>query len=181
MSPHSRTIIMRPVLVFAALALLASVTIPRFAAHMSGAAPVPSAISARPVPAPQAVANNSRSVTVPRDARGHFAVDARVDGRRLGFMVDTGASLIALTESDAARLGIHPTPREYTAEVKTANGSVRAAHTQLGMVEIGDLIVRDVPALVLPDEALSENLLGLSFLSRLRRFEYSDGKLVLEQ
>ena len=49
------------------------------------------------------------------------------------------------------------------------------------MVEIGDLVVRDVAALVLPDEALSENLLGLSFLSRLRHFEYSDGKLVLEQ
>ena len=41
--------------------------------------------------------------------------------------------------------------------------------------------MRDVAALVVPDEALSENLLGLSFLSRLRRFEYSNGKLVLEQ
>jgi aspartyl protease family protein len=172
---------MRFVLVFAALALLAGVTVPRFAAHMNGAAQAPTAMSARAVAAPQPATSNSRSVTVPRDSRGHFAVDARVDGRRLGFMVDTGASLIGLTESDAARLGIHPTPRDYTAEVKTANGSVRAARTLLSMVEVGDLIVRDVPALVLPDEALSENLLGLSFLSRLRRFEYSDGKLVLEQ
>jgi aspartyl protease family protein len=58
---------------------------------------------------------------------------------------------------------------------------VRAAPTQLDTVEVGDLLVRDVAAVVLPDEALSDNLLGLSFLSRLRRFEYSDGKLVLEQ
>jgi aspartyl protease family protein len=43
------------------------------------------------------------------------------------------------------------------------------------------LVVRDVAALVMPDEALSDNLLGLSFLSRLRRFEYSAGRLVLEQ
>jgi aspartyl protease family protein len=49
------------------------------------------------------------------------------------------------------------------------------------MVEVGDLIVRDVAAVILPDGALSDNLLGLSFLSRLRRSEYSDGRLVLEQ
>jgi aspartyl protease family protein len=58
---------------------------------------------------------------------------------------------------------------------------VRAAPTTLDRVEVGDIVVRDVTALVLPDEALSGNLLGLSFLSRLRRFEYSGGKLVLEQ
>jgi len=49
------------------------------------------------------------------------------------------------------------------------------------MVEVGGLIVRDVDALVLPDEALSENLLGLSFLAKLKRFEYANGKMVLEQ
>ena len=49
------------------------------------------------------------------------------------------------------------------------------------MVQIGSLELRDVTALVLPDDALSDNLLGLSFLSRLHRFEYSDGRLVLEQ
>jgi aspartyl protease family protein len=172
---------MRSILVFAALALVASVTVPKLAAHLNGNALGPTAMSARSATAISPASANSRSITVPRDARGHFAVEARVDGRRMGFMVDTGASLIALTENDAARLGIHPTPRDYVAEVKTANGTVRAARTQLGMVEVGDLIVRDVPALVLPDEALSENLLGLSFLSRLRRFEYADGKLVLEQ
>jgi aspartyl protease family protein len=49
------------------------------------------------------------------------------------------------------------------------------------MMDVGGLIVRDVEAMVLPDEALSENLLGLSFLSRLKRFEYANGRLVLEQ
>jgi aspartyl protease family protein len=96
-------------------------------------------------------------------------------------MVDTGASVIALRAADAAMLGIRPSPRDFTAEVKTANGSIRGAPTRLSMVDVGGLMVRDVAALVLPDEALSENLLGLSFLSRLRRFEYSNGKMVLEQ
>ena len=49
------------------------------------------------------------------------------------------------------------------------------------MMDVGGLIVRDVDAMVLPDEALSENLLGLSFLSKLRRFEYANGRLVMEQ
>ncbi len=118
---------------------------------------------------------------VPRDARGQFQVDARVDGRRLSFMVDTGASVIALTASDAAKLGLHPARSEFVATVKTANGTVRAAPATLDTVEVGDLVVHNVAALVLPDAALSDNLLGLSFLSRLHRFEYSGGKLVLEQ
>jgi aspartyl protease family protein len=124
---------------------------------------------------------NPRSVVVPRDGRGHFEVEARIDGRHLNFMVDTGATVIALTADDAARLGIRPAPREFVAEVRTANGTVRAAPARLDRVEVGDLVVHDVAALVMPEGALSDNLLGLSFLSRLRHFEYTDGKLVLEQ
>jgi aspartyl protease family protein len=88
---------------------------------------------------------------------------------------------VALTARDAARLGIHPSRNAFVADVKTANGTVRAAPARLDVVQIGSLELRDVTALVLPDDALSDNLLGLSFLSRLHRFEYSDGRLVLEQ
>jgi aspartyl protease family protein len=173
---------MRSVIAFALLALVAGILVPRYAARMSAApSPAPVAMAAQPTMPATPAAANSRSIVVPRDARGHFQVDGRVDGRPLSFMIDTGASVIAITASDAARLGIHPAPQEFVAPVRTANGTVRAAPTRLDMVEVGDLVVRDVTALVLPDEALSDNLLGLSFLSRLRRFEYSDGKLVLEQ
>jgi aspartyl protease family protein len=96
-------------------------------------------------------------------------------------MVDTGASVVALNESSAARFGLRPTPGQYTASVTTANGTIKAARTRLAMIEVGGLVVRDVDAMVLPDEALSENLLGLSFLSRLKRFEYANGQMVLEQ
>lgn len=130
---------------------------------------------------PPATQTSSRSVTVPRDGRGHFQTEGRVDGRRLGFMVDTGASVIALNESSAAQIGVRPLRSDYTANVSTANGSIKAARTRLAMVDIGGLVVRDVDALVLPDEALSENLLGLSFLSKLKRFEFAGGKLVMEQ
>src|SRR4051812_35757096 len=126
-------------------------------------------------------ATYGRSFSVPRDTRGHYQVEARVDGRRMDFMVDTGASVVALRASDAARLGFHPFPRDFTAEVRTANGSVRAARTRLASVEVGGLRVHDVEALVLPDEILGENLLGMSYLSRLRRFEFSNTRLILEQ
>ena len=57
-------------------------------------------------------------------------------------MIDTGASVIALTERDASMLGIHPAERDYVAKVSTANGTVRAAPIRLGMVEIDDLVVQ---------------------------------------
>jgi aspartyl protease family protein len=174
---------MRSIVAFAAIALVAAVAAPKYASHI-GAAPAPAGL--RPAADAAAdtalsAASNSRSVVVARDPRGQFEVDARVNGRHVDFMIDTGASVIALTARDAARLGIHPPPSAFTAEVRTANGKVRAAPTMLDAVEVGDVVVRDVDALVLPDAALSDNLLGLSFLSRLRRFELSGGKLVLLQ
>jgi aspartyl protease family protein len=120
-------------------------------------------------------------VILSRNAQGHFQTDARIEGRRLTLMVDTGASVIALTADTAASLGIHPTPNDYTAAVKTANGVVRAAPVELSMVEIEDISLHNVSAMVLPEGALSDNLLGMSFLSRLHRWEFADGRLVLEQ
>ena len=172
---------MRSVLMIAAVALIAAVLVPRYFTQLNAAHPAPAMMAARPAAAPDPTPADSRSVIVSRDGRGHFQLNARVDGRHLSFMVDTGASVIALNESSAARFGLRPTPGAYRASVTTANGTVKAAPTRLPMVEVGGLIVRDVEAMVLPDEALSENLLGLSFLSKLKRFEYANGQMMLEQ
>jgi aspartyl protease family protein len=172
---------MRTVIAFAAMALAAAVVTPKLIEHIGAMKERDAAAAMKASPAPAPVTDSSRSVVIEPDRQGHFRVEARVEGRRLDFMVDTGASVIALTARDAARIGIRPSRSEHTATVKTANGSVKAAPAQLRAVEVDGITVRDVPALVLPDEALSENLLGLSFLSRLRRFEYARGKLVLEQ
>jgi aspartyl protease family protein len=169
---------MRQIIVIAGLVLALGTLFARYADNKLASVPdpAPAAMAASAV-APSA----ARTVIIPRDSRGHFAVNAQIDGRRIEFMVDTGASVIALTESDAMRLGLHPMPRDFTAMVKTANGTVRAARTQLDRVEIDDITVHNVDALIVPDQSLGENLLGLSFLSRLHRFEYSEGRLVLEQ
>jgi aspartyl protease family protein len=123
---------------------------------------------------------NSRSMVIRASDGGHFAVDARVDGRRLAFMVDTGASQVAIRESDAARLGFHPRDRDYSIKVHTANGEGRAALVELRTVEVGDIVVRNLSALVVPDKALGVNLLGMSFLSRVR-WSHERGRLTLEQ
>jgi aspartyl protease family protein len=141
------------------------------------ASPKVTAVAPAESPAP----TGYRSVGIPRDARGHFATEARIDGQRMAVMVDTGASVVALNESSAARFGLRPIPSQYTATVTTANGTIKGAPARIAMIEVGGLIVRDVDAMVLPDDALSENLLGLSFLSRLKRFEYANGQMVLEQ
>ena len=116
-----------------------------------------------------------------RGRDGHFEVEARIEGRHIDFIVDTGASLVIMRESDAAQIGIRPMRSDYTATVSTANGKIKAAPAKLDRIEVGGITVYDVPALVLPDEALWKNLLGMSFLSRLKRYEYANGRMVLEQ
>jgi aspartyl protease family protein len=169
---------MRNILITAAILAGLGTFMAQMADRMTPAA----ATIARPAePVAMAAQIGTRSVSIPRDGRGHFATDGRIEGQRIHFMVDTGASVIALNESSAAQFGLRPTPGQYTAMVNTANGIIKAAPTRLAMVEIAGLIVRDVDALVLPDESLSENLLGLSFLSKLKRIEYANGQMVLEQ
>jgi aspartyl protease family protein len=170
---------MRNIMIFAAIMIGLGTFMAQIADKMTPA-PAAATPSARMAVAPETQAS-LRTLSIPRDARGHFAADGRIDGQRIAFMVDTGASVIALNESSAARFGLRPSRNDYRATVTTANGTVKAARARLAMVDIGGLIVRDVDAMVLPDEALSENLLGLSFLSKLRRFEYANGKMVLEQ
>jgi aspartyl protease family protein len=174
---------MRSILTFAGLVLVAGMIVPRYAAHFDSSKAAPSNIMAahQTADSVEQTSRGSDSVIVPRDRAGHFRTEGRIDGRRLDFLIDTGASVVVLTADSAASLGLHPSRSEYRAMLKTANGVVGAAPATLDMVEIGGIIVRDVPAVVMPEGVLNENLLGMSFLSRLRHFEYSDGKMVLER
>src|SRR3954468_21988012 len=175
---------MRNILIFAGLMVAAGTYMAQTADRMTAASPARGttasnmAASAR---SQQPAETGARTLSIPRDPRGHFQAEGRIDGQRIDFMVDTGASVVALNEKSAARFGLRPQRSDYNATVTTANGTIKAARTRLAMVELGGLVVRDVDAMVLPDEALSENLLGLSFLSKLKRFEYAGGKMVLEQ
>src|SRR5262245_9043634 len=112
--------------ILAVVVLAAGVLVARWADRGATVGSIPSALTAAPVEA-SASASNSRSVTLSPGSDGHFWTEARVDGRRLQLVVDTGASAIALRAGDAARLGLHPAPRDFTVKVATANGMTRAA------------------------------------------------------
>ena len=87
---------------------------------------------------------------------------------------------MALRESSAAKLGIHPRPSDYIGRSTTANGVAKHAPVKLDRVEINGITVYDVEAAVMPDSALDTNLLGMTFLSRVK-FSQANGRLVLEQ
>ena len=172
---------MRNIMIFAAVMVGLGTLMAQMADKMTATPALANTVSRKIAPVETSEQSGFRSLSIPRDGRGHFLTEGRIEGQRIGFMVDTGASMIALNETSAARFGLRPSRGDYNATVTTANGTIKAARTRLAMVDIGGLVVRDVDAMVLPDEALSENLLGLSFLSKLKRFEYANGKMVLEQ
>jgi len=172
---------MRLLLLFAAVLLVAGGYAARLADHAVEARPNGQASVVQPGYEPREPSTSGRSLILDGDRQGHFQVEARVEGRFVDFIVDTGASLVVLRESSAALAGIHPRQRDYTATAITANGRLKAARATIDRIEVGGITVYDVPAMVLPDEALAKNLLGVSFLSRLKRYEYANGRLVLEQ
>jgi aspartyl protease family protein len=171
---------MRQILFFAIAALVIAGVMPRVMSQVGNASTDTQPVKRAESAARQQV-NNYRTVTVQSDRSGHFQVEGAVDGRRVDFMVDTGATLVALRERDAGKLGIFPAPRDYTGRSSTANGIVKVAPVRLPSLEVNGIRVYDVSAIVIPDESLSVNLLGMSFLSRVRRFEMANGRLVMEQ
>ncbi|MGQ0673648.1 MAG: retropepsin-like aspartic protease family protein [Hyphomicrobium sp.] len=122
----------------------------------------------------------SGTVELKAGRNGHFHTDAEINGRTVEVLVDTGATMVALTYEDAERAGIRPQPADFTQGVSTANGIARVAPVVLDRVSIGDITVRGVRAVVSERGRLSTTLLGMTFLSRLERVDMRSGVLVLE-
>lgn len=112
---------------------------------------------------------------------GHFETEAEVNGSRVGVLVDTGATLVALTYDDAQRAGVYLSQSDFTHEVKTANGVAKVAPVELSSIVIGDITVRNVRGVVTEPGKLHKTLLGMSFLSRLSRVEMRPHSLVLHE
>lgn len=111
------------------------------------------------------VASAGQSVTLAADPRGHFVSEGSINGRAIRFLVDTGATTIALPAADAIRLGI-----DYRAgpsvQTRTAAGEASAFRVTLASVRLGAIEVANVEAIVI-EQGLDIALLGMSFLSRL--------------
>ena len=130
-------------------------------------------------PAPVAARSGTEELKAAPD--GHYYARAEINGRPIDIMVDTGASMVALTYEDAERAGLRLRPADFTSRVSTANGDAAVAPVMLDRVTIGRITVRDVRAAVCERGRLEKTLLGMSFLSRLESVGISDGRLVLRE
>jgi aspartyl protease family protein len=121
------------------------------------------------------------SVSLRADPDGHFRVEASIGGRRVPMLVDTGATVVALSYENGQSLGLVSGGDNFDARVSTANGSVGAKRVVLRDVRIGSVKVDDVAAVVMSPGAMDGALLGMSFLGRLRRLETARDRLLMER
>ncbi|HEY0337115.1 MAG TPA: TIGR02281 family clan AA aspartic protease [Burkholderiales bacterium] len=122
----------------------------------------------------------SGQVTLTADARGHFVTTGAINGLSVRFLVDTGATSIALSTSEAKRLGINylSGQRAYTS---TANGTIPIYVLNLDSVRVGDITLNNVEAAVLDGAGLHIALLGMSFLNRMQMKRDGDTLTLLKR
>ena len=173
-------------LIFAAAALIIGFSAPSLFPERV-AAPAASKPSASAPVAPSAAraaaAGDSgfREASIPADAGGQFHANALIDGQDVDVMVDTGATMVALTAETAERLGVVVDPAAPKLRTHTANGDSLVSPVVLREVGLGSIEMNDVEAVVMPPGAAGDNLLGASFLKRLASVEQRDGVLALRQ
>ncbi len=119
------------------------------------------------------------AVSIPKSkADGQFWTDAKVNSGHVRFLVDTGASSVALTPEDARRAGVRLDTLVFDVPISTAGGENIAAYVNLKSISIGAVSIRNVRALVVP-EGLNTSLLGMTFLGELQKVEASQNALIL--
>lgn len=172
---------MRNEIIAAAIIVASAVVGVRYLDRMDDRAAANQANAAATSPANAAVAHTrwDREVRISAARDHQYYVDADVNRRTANFLVDTGASYVAMRDSDARNAGINTAWTDYTYPVRTANGETKAAFVTLDEVEINGIRIEGVKAFILPDDQLAINLLGMSFLSRLESVEARAGELVL--
>lgn len=119
-------------------------------------------------------------VIIKRRLSGEFIVPAKINDVAIPCLFDTGASTLVLRAQDATKIGIDASKLEFDVGVVTANGAAMAAPVRIDRVAVGPIVARNVRALVAKPGALSESLLGMSFLEKLDSYGVEKGKLVLK-
>ena len=143
--------------------------------------PAAVATNARPQQDERATTNGRRTVELTAQRNGHFFADAEINGRGVNVMVDTGASMVALTYEDARTAGVLPRDSDFTQRANTANGVAKFAPIVIDRLSIGSVEVRNVEAAVMEEGKLNNTLLGMSFINKLNRFDMRSGRLVIEE
>jgi aspartyl protease family protein len=164
---------LRQLMIWGAVAVLFYVFVGDRLSLLLNPAPTASGAASGPVRAAQ----TPNSLIYRPNGQGHVVLDAVVNGSSVRFLVDTGATFVALTRGDAAAAGFGPGNLVFNVRTATANGVGRGASVKLREIRIGQFSAYDVPAVVM--ENLGTSLLGQSFLTRLDSYEMRDGVLTL--
>jgi len=128
----------------------------------------------------QLVMTDTGRIEVPRGPDGHYHLTLEINNAPVRFVVDTGATSMVLTQSDATRVGLTNEDMIFFSEARTANGLVRTAPVRLDDVALGPFHDRNVRAFVNEGE-MHQSLLGMDYLSRFSRLEIASGRLILER
>jgi aspartyl protease family protein len=123
--------------------------------------------------------DGEKAVRIRRRPDGHFIARTDLNGFTMTMLVDTGASTVVLRPADAQKIGIDVDKLKFNVPVQTANGTTYAAPVRLKRVAVGSIGFNEVDALVAKPGALRDSLLGMSFLNRLRSYEFSGDFLTL--
>lgn len=132
----------------------------------------------RPVEPEVRIGNGVAETVIARSPDSHFYVDAEVNGASVRFLVDSGASMVVLTQQDAANAGVPALAGEFTGEAQSANGPVRFKPVTLDRLHVGTIAATNVDAAV-SEGGLPVSLLGQSYLARLTRVEIEGDRMVL--
>ena len=123
-------------------------------------------------------ADAASELLIRANGAGHFLIDADVERAKIRFLVDTGATMVVLSPEDARRAGLSEDRLNFSREVSTANGNVRVAPVTLRKFKVGQIVLRDVEAVV-NSAPMRVSLLGMSFLRRLDGWQVKGDKLYL--
>jgi aspartyl protease family protein len=170
--------VMSSMLRFAVIAAVGALSAAGAAGALINYDPAANAAPAAPLRGSQA-SDPSGAASLAKAADGHFWAEGVVNGARVRFLVDTGASSVALTPLDAKRLGLDPATLVYDTPVRTANGESLAARIRLVSLSIAGARMSNVDAVVV-GRGLPTSLLGMSYLGRLSRFDATRDTLILQ-
>jgi aspartyl protease family protein len=147
------------------------------AARESVTVPFPSAASNSSATGGQSVNEMDRSIELTRDANGYFYADVQINGAPVHMVVDTGATVIALSRNDAQMAGLATSIGMNDVIGQGADGVVKGEQVTLDRVTLGAKTVEAVPAIVLSNGG--QSLLGQSFLSKFASVKIEGDKMVL--
>jgi aspartyl protease family protein len=143
----------------------------------SAAPPAPTLAAAQ-----QATPGGQRGMVVlEADRRGHYQANLLINGVTVQSLVDTGASVVAMSAEDAKRANIRPGADARTARFSTANGVITATVVTIPEVRLQGVTLRNVEASIMPEGAMKGTLLGMSFLKKVSSFEIRGNTLVLRE